>query len=240
MSIKKIVENKTSHKIPEISVIIPAAGAGKRMKSYGPKSLIKIKKERLIDRQIRIVNEIFPKNTTILVCGFESLKLMNSTSDNLIKIENENYENTNVARSIGMGLRATNSKNVLIVHGDLFFNHSSVNCLNFNRTSTIVTDKMMKKEEVGCVLSEDHFVQHFMYDLPYKWGQMIFLTGNELELYKKHVWNLNNKTIFNFEILNEIINSSGKIKACFNERAIVMDIDNSKDIEKANKINEDY
>ena len=37
----------------QLTVIIPAAGIGRRMKSYGPKSLIKIGNSTIIKNQIR-------------------------------------------------------------------------------------------------------------------------------------------------------------------------------------------
>ena len=44
-----------------IHVIIPSAGIGKRMKSYGCKSLLNIQNDKLIDIQIKHINSVFPK-----------------------------------------------------------------------------------------------------------------------------------------------------------------------------------
>lgn len=238
MSIKKIFENKTAKDVEDISVIIPAAGLGRRMKSYGPKSLIKVNNETLIDRQIRLLEDMFPANRLkiILVCGFEATKLMNSTPDRLIKIENENFDSTNVSRSVAMGLRATDSPNIIVLHGDLFLNKDALACLSFSESSALVTYNNMNEEEVGCILNEKNYIENFMYDLPCKWGQVIFLRDRELSIYKKFVWNSNFNNVFNFEVLNEILKQKGKIKACFSEQAIAMDLDNSKDIEKASKL----
>ena len=42
-----------------IHVIIPSAGIGRRMKSYGCKSLLSIKDKRLIDIQLEYINSRF-------------------------------------------------------------------------------------------------------------------------------------------------------------------------------------
>ena len=44
-----------------IDIVIPAAGLGKRMKSYGPKSLIKIKQNlTIIENQFKIIKNTIP------------------------------------------------------------------------------------------------------------------------------------------------------------------------------------
>ena len=85
----------------EISVIIPAAGLGRRMKSRGPKPLIKIKPDlSILENQIFNIQNVFANPQIVLVCGFEADKVMNDAPDSLIKVENEFYENTNVFRYI--------------------------------------------------------------------------------------------------------------------------------------------
>ena len=56
----------------KMTVIIPAAGAGRRMKSYGPKCLIDLTpNQTILDRQLEIINNTFKRTEIILVCGFE-------------------------------------------------------------------------------------------------------------------------------------------------------------------------
>ena len=43
-----------------LSVIIPAAGMGRRMKSYGPKGLISLNGPSVLERQLKIVWKIYP------------------------------------------------------------------------------------------------------------------------------------------------------------------------------------
>ena len=67
----------------------------------------------------------------------------------LIKIENENYEKTNVVRSIGLGLRAATSENVLVIYGDLVFNEETIKNLKPQCSSLIIDNSStMKDDEV--------------------------------------------------------------------------------------------
>jgi len=202
------------------------------MKSYGPKSLIKIKQNlTIIENQFKIIKNTIPNANIILVCGFESNCVMQNTPSDIIKVENERYEETNVVRSIGMGLRAT-QRDVLIIYGDLVFNSECIENMNFNKSSLLLGEDIMKDSEVGCIHNKNGKVENLMYDLETKWGQMIFLKGKELEMFKDICWNPNNYNMFGFEAINNVISGGGMISACEHKDAKVIDIDSSKDLER--------
>ena len=85
----------------ELSVIIPAAGMGRRMKSYGPKGLISLNGPSVLERQLKIVWKIYPKADITIVAGFQA----DLISERIRKkypvriVRNVEYETTNVARS---------------------------------------------------------------------------------------------------------------------------------------------
>jgi len=216
-----------------INIIIPSAGIGKRMKSYGCKSLLQIKNTKLIDIQVKFIENTIPNNEIILVTGFDSERLMNNSPDNLIKIENEKYFDNNVVRSIAMGLRAIkDNDNVLIVFGDVLFNQETLQLINYNESCIIISDHM-SDNEVGCNINAKGNLEYMMFDLPNKWGHIIYLTSRELSLFKKIVWSKNQDKKFCFEIINEILNQNGKFKCIMDKSIKVMDIDTSKDLQKA-------
>ena len=95
--VKKIHEQK--HNVL-VNVIIPPAGVGRRMKSYGCKSLLTINNEKLIDIQLKHITNVFEKHEVILITGFDSDRLINHSPSNLIKIENEKYYENNVVINI--------------------------------------------------------------------------------------------------------------------------------------------
>ena len=194
-----------------IDIIIPAAGMGRRMKSYGPKPLIKIGNSTIIKNQISLLRSYIDHTNIVLVCGFQANLLMNQTPSDIIKVENERYNETNVARSIGIGLRTiSNSARLVVVYGDLVFNSEAIKNLSFDYSSIIVTNKYMGNNEVGCVINKKKLC-NLMYDLPNKWGQIAIFIGKELELLKELCWDDKNNNKFGFEIINLIIQPRRKI-----------------------------
>ena len=227
-----------SDKRNNIGVIIPAAGMGRRMKSYGPKPLIQIGNSTIIKNQISLLQTYIGTTTLVLVCGFKASTLMGETPQHILKIENEKYEKTNVARSIGLGLRVVGTASkVIIIYGDLVFNSAALKNLDLTESSVIIAGPDMGENEVGCIIDhENQQLANLMYDLPYKWGQIAVFMDKELELLKQLCWDEKNYTKFGFEIINQILYKGGSFKCIQNSNIKIVDIDNSKDIEKAKEI----
>lgn len=222
-----------------ISIIIPAAGLGKRMRISGAKSLIDIdNNENILTRQIRILKRRFPDAEYILVVGFEADKVIKKTPNDIIKIENERYEETNVVRSINMGLNAATKDNVLIVYGDLVFDNNIFNSFVPSSSQVFVTSVECdgNYEEVGCTYSTKNMKLENMYwGIPNKWCQIAFLQGYELDTFQKLASNRDNEKLFGFEIINQIINRGGRFDV-FAPKTICFDIDCNKDLLFARKI----
>jgi choline kinase len=222
------------------SIIIPAAGQGMRMTTYGAKPLIKIKDNTtILQRQLDIIGKTFKNFEVILVAGFQADKVFNNCPHYVTKIRNEDFNETNVAHSIGMALDHVTTDRVVIVYGDLVFNKPALNC-PFDNESALVLIESMKKDEVGCVIQNNKIVQMF-YDLPNKWGQIAYLTGNELESFKKLTLNKyeeesSSRRLFGFEMFNKIIDEGGEFQAMIPKRAKAIDIDLSKDLQAAKTI----
>lgn len=216
-----------------ISIIIPAAGLGTRMKSYGPKSLIKIKDSTtIIENQLKYIFKYFYKPQVILVTGFKSEKIRNLLSNRRIEIvENEAWETTNVGHSIALGMSKIKHKNVILLNGDLVFNAWTLK-VPFGMYSMMLVDKLgyMKDEEVGCLIANSNVI-NVMYDLPDKWAQIVYFTGKELELLKWHLARYEYSYHYTFEIINSIIADGGKFFAHSPPRMKITDIDSSKDLD---------
>ena len=108
---------------PNITVIVPVAGMGHRMKSYGPKCLLQAnQKETILEKTISNIKREHPKSDIIVVAGFESNKVINSLPHYVRIVENSSFEETNIVESIRLGINASANKKLLIVYGDLIFN----------------------------------------------------------------------------------------------------------------------
>ncbi len=206
-SIKKSVNKKQ-----KISLIVLSSDISNRMKSYGPKSLIKIDDKTILEHQIEIVAECFPTFETILICGFEADKLMNNAPSGVVKVENERYETTNNIKNIGMALRACTSDRALIVHGDIIFNKETISENDFDNSFLTIEKDEQIQDSIGCNII-DGYIEHMMYQLPNRWTNIAYLTGKELKYMKQIAWNREKENLFTFEAINDIINKGGKFLA---------------------------
>lgn len=216
------------------SIVIPAAGAGTRMKSYGPICLLKIGNETLLARQLRLINQTFNQAEVIVVGGFEAQKVKRELPKGVSFVENKYYAQTNVVHSISLGLTKTTTDRVLVVYGDLVFNPQTLKIPIYNKSSLVLCDTM-KRDEVGCIV-HNNTVFNMMYDLQPKWAQIAFLTGYELSEFKRLVTTKSCARMLGFEIMNHIITNNGTFHATQPKQAKVIDVDTSKDIIKAEEI----
>lgn len=228
------VVNTKIDKLEKISIIIPAAGIGTRMKSYGPKPLLHINDKSLIDHQLDVIGQkIRVPYEVILVAGYEASRVFKNTPHNIIKVENEFYQETNVVRSIGLGLHACTTENVLLIYGDLVFNPQTLD-VQFDH-SWLLTNTYMPENEVGCTTDEGYVV-NLSYDLPIKWSQIGYFTKKEFKLLQNTCHKRENDQFFGFEIINNIISHGGKFLNISPTESKINDMDSSKDLQTINNI----
>ena len=219
-----------------LEIIIPAAGFGARLKLFGPKILVELQNQvTLLEYHINIINTVFPTARVIVVGGFQCDKLFNACPNEWICIENERYETTNVIRSLAMGLRASTSRNILIIYGDLVYNQQALTTMKTGVPSVLVGQQLMGHDEVGCIVNNG-LINNIGYDLTDKWGQICFLTGRELELFKQFCYDRFNENKFGFEALNYVVSQGGNLRAKRNDKAFVYDIDSIKDLQHVNEV----
>jgi choline kinase len=223
-----------------VSIIIPVAGIGKRMRSYGPKASIRLNdNETVISRQLRILNNIYPMAEFVLVLGFEASKVEKEIPKyikNIKIVYNHDYEETNVAYSLGLGAQAASSDNLLIVYGDLVFNIATFDGFYPFRSMAIIDKKgYIGKQEVGLTTYKDA-ASIFSYGLPTKWAQIVYLTDKEADMFKRLSLDKAKRKLFGFELLNNILLYNGEIAIVEPENMKIAEIDTSKDIDLARKI----
>jgi choline kinase len=220
----------------ELSVIILGAGPGDRMKSYGPRPLIRLTPaQTILSRQLDIIGRMLHPKEIILVSGYEARKIMDNTPQWIINIENEKFDTTNITRSLGIGLRAATTENIIVIYGDLVFNDIALEQLPMDRSMVLIDESTMKDSEVGCNII-DNKLENIFYGLPNKWAQITFFKGKELKLLKSICWNPDKYNFYGFETLNEIIDKNGSFISYKPKGLKIVDVDNPKDIELAKNI----
>ena len=222
------------------SVVIPAAGTGSRMKSYGAKSLIDLPSgKKLIDLQIERIHAVLSTPQIVVVTGHEHNKVaayLNKNHKHVEVVFNPDFKTTNVVRSIGLGLEQVKYKRVITMNGDLVFNTETLSVPIGNESSLFIDpNSTMHGDEVGCTV-DAHYVEYLMYDLPQKWAQIAYLCGEELSTFKMLCSLPNYHTRFTFEALNQIILLGGKFKAMSHKDSKIIDIDTSKDLDRIGSI----
>ena len=210
------------------------------MKSYGPKSLLPIGKNNILDNQIEVISDNITDYEILLITGFHENKVQSyvkKRKNRSIKLlSNKGYEDTNVIASINIGLQNRSTDNVIILYGDLVLNTDTMRA-PFGITSMLIIDSgnYMKPEEVGCIIQDDS-VKNLMYDLPNKWAQIAYFYGKELDMLDTFCKESRNRRRFGFEAINEIISSGGEFKSYSPANMKVIDVDCSKDLIAAKKI----
>jgi len=224
-----------------LSVIILAAGMGKRLKSYGPKCLFGLGNKTIIERQIDTILHIFPKSDIFIVVGFESNKIRTKVKDKypVRIVYNPIWEETNVMFSAALGLQALTTTNVLLIHGDLVFNAEALYGIT-NRGSRLLVDtsRQLSGDEVGLIFEQNsNLVTNISYGLPIKWGQIAYLEGKEFKTFEKVAYNYDlTSRWFLYEGLNRIIESKGRLRIHAPNGLQLEDIDTMKDLEKVKRI----
>lgn len=227
------IEYLKPYKSKKYSIIIPAAGIGYRLGIDEVKSLLKINNKSLIEHQIDIINKIFTNKEIIIVGGYKSDKLFNILPKGVIKVVNDRFDETNVAKSIGDGLKACSTDLVIVIYGDLFFNKRLLS-LPFRKNSCIISNNAMSDKEIG-LNQNGNKLESLYYDLPTKWAQVAFYQGLELELLKKVCFDKKNEKMFGYQCINSILNMDGYFTVECPRNAIAFDIDTTYDLSYVRK-----
>jgi len=227
---------KTKNNERDIAVIILSAGVGNRIKSNEPRSLLKIGDKALIEHQINTISCCVKNCEIIGVFGYNIEKIIKKISGKLRIVENQIYETTNNSESLRLAVNNTNKKNVLFIHGDLYFNQPTIKKLNFNKSFLLIDSKgMMKQKEIGVTI-QNNKATILSYSLPTKWCQIAFFTGKELKILKSILNKLHGsqKKMMSFEIINKAISMGANFQCYEPDEMSILEIDCIKDLKNEN------
>ncbi|MAF25663.1 hypothetical protein CL634_08855 [bacterium] len=214
-----------------LTVIIPIAGIGHRMKSYGPKCLLPVNdKETIIQKSINTVRNVYPQAEIIVVVGFEADKVIKLIPDDVRIIENQIYENTNVVESLRLALNCCTNKDIIIIYGDLIYNSQTIEDVTANGSCIVIDSQgKFRSEEVG-VTVVDNAVTNFAYGLPTKWSHIIYMEEKESTIFKNLCRDRRRNKMYPFEILNFMISKGCRLKVTEPDGMDIKEIDSLKDL----------
>lgn len=241
--VHKAIRNVTTARQVEeekLTVIIPAAGIGRRMKHCGPKALLQLPNNlTILEHQVHTIHAVYPKAEILVVVGFQFEKFLKYFKHlNVRFIYNPLYTTSNVLGSIASGFIASHCNQLLIVYGDLYFNLPAIQAMTGAHSTTLIA-KYVSKDDIG-VIVQDSICTNFGFDIEKKWGQVIFLRDKELALLEKIVLDSRTHVWYGYEALNTIIENGGVIRAFESDRAILKELDTPKDLEELKHKWSDY
>jgi len=216
----------------DLQIIILSAGIGSRTKSYEPRCLLKYNNKTILDNQLDIISEVFPKSEVSVVGGFDINRIIKKINKRARVVENQIYQDTNSGESLKLAVNNSLLDNILFLHGDLIISPEIFDGVDM-RSSFLLTENKNKFEdkEVGITVVNG-YASVLSYNLPTKWCQIAYLSATELDIFKKLLarQDFNTKYLLTFEIINKIIENGGKFR-CFDiEDSFIKEVDNLKDI----------
>lgn len=224
MSIRNTVPARQNFStLSDLTAVILCAGKGRRTSSIGSKSMVRVNNTNLINHQIETLKNKFPNIFDIIVVlGFDADKIFRTLPSWVRTVENENFENTNISRSIAMGLKASRSENIFMIYGDILFDDGVFNNFTQNSSMAIDTFGRIDESKIG-VTVENHRVVNLAYGLENGlWAQLGYFRGKELDLLRKITYNRDSDPLCGYEILNKILYKGGKLDAITVEQKYVL------------------
>ncbi len=215
----------------KVSVAILSAGIGSRIKSYEPRSLLKIGNKSLVEHQINTINQCFESPEIINVVGCHANKIVKKTRGKTRIVENQLYKDSNSSESLRLAFNNTINENILFMHGDLYFNESTLK-VNYDKSFVIVDNgDQIKDSEVGLTACDGR-LSIMSYGLPTKWAQIAYVTGREYKILKTIFQKYENqdKKKLLFEVINMILASGGNFQCYEPDKMSIVEIDRIKDI----------
>lgn len=219
-----------------VGFAILSAGVGARIKTYEPRSLLKIKNKTLIDHQVDAIKSKFKDPEIIGVFGPHMARVTKNVRGKIRIVENQKYETTNNSESLRLALNNSIKNSLMFFHGDILINETFFNSLNFNKSFVVYEDRgMMDEKEIGLTIMKNK-ATILSYGLEKKWCQAAFFKGKELKILRNIFSTFSNqdKKMLTFEIINKIIDSGGSFQAQRLEKSKIIEIDCIRDIKNEN------
>ena len=230
--VRSITQVQTCNNQQDIAVAILSAGIGARIKSYEPRSMIRIGGKPLIEHQISTIEQCFESPEIIAVIGCGADKITKRIRGSVRIVENQIYTETNTSESMRLAFNNSTKNNFLFIHGDLYFNQETLSNLDYSKSFILVDDKnQFSEKEVGVTSNKD-IATILSYGLPVKWAQIAYVTGREVDILKKifHKFDEISKKNLSFEIINKMISMGASFHCYQPQKMSILEIDCIKDL----------
>jgi choline kinase len=196
------------------------------MKSYGPLPLINIANYKLIDTQIKAIQQTFVNFEIILCVGFDSEKICKYVRSKYNKlpiriVENQLFNTSNNCESARLAINNTLNNKILICDGTLMFTNKTLSLINYDKACAVYEESPSENLEIGINVDDKNEAQHFSFGAHLTWSEILFLHNEEIiESFRKALSFQDSKNKFLFEAINELIKTKYKIQCIKNKHSI--------------------
>jgi choline kinase len=231
MALTNIKKVKNLQEDNNITIALLSAGIGSKIKSYEPRSLIKIDNKPLIENQIKTIREVFRNPDIISVVGCFANRVIKRIKKSVRVVENQLFKTTNSSESLRLAFNNSMHDKFMFIHGDIFFNQKCLN-VDYHESFIIIdSNQMIKDNEIGVTIV-DKKASVLSYGLKTKWAQIAYFTGKEHKLLSSilHKFEDKDKKKLSFEIINEVIDAGGKFHCYEPSKMKLLEIDRIRDI----------
>lgn len=183
------------------------------MKAYGPPSLFKdMAGKTILEHQIHILKNRFPKADITVVSGLWADKLASIKTTDFRIIENQLFESTNEIEDLRLAINNISTENVLILTGDLYFNSATFS--EIPQESFIVYDNkhQLNNVDIGMTIVDKN-ATILSFDLNNKWVGIIYIDSLFFEKFKTLCLDRTKNRLFLFELINNMVNNGYKFLA---------------------------
>ena len=190
----------------KISAVLLLAGKCRALSEYGPKSLLRVGPETLIERQIRILRALPGIDEIWAVVGHHK-ELLRGPTGGIRVVEHDDFEKTGVNKSVGLALRACPADNLLIIYGDLVFDGHVFDDIVANPEKSFLLydkEKRIHYSKTGMVI-QNNVVSHLTYGIEPKWGQLGYISSANMANFRDVVYNSEGENLSGCQLINKTI-----------------------------------
>ena len=220
-------------------IIILAAGMGTRLNKNNPKSLVKLSNgDSILNRQINALLDYVNINDITIVVGYKQHKIKEKYPK-CSYVYNENYQNTNTAKSLLLALESKqDDKDVIWINGDVVFEFEVLKEIFVTSNSSMLVNTLkVGAEEVKYTINNDGSINKVSKNINNGLGEAVGINkilNSQLDEFKKELERCSKSDYFE-RGLEMLINKGTKIYPIDISKYFCCEIDTQDDLNFVNR-----
>lgn len=220
-------------------IIILAAGMGTRLNKNNPKSLVKLSNgDSILNRQINALLDYVNINDITIVVGYKQHKIKEKYPK-CSYVYNENYQNTNTAKSLLLALESKeDDKDVIWINGDVVFEFEVLKEIFVTSNSSMLVNTLkVGAEEVKYTINNDGSINKVSKNINNGLGEAVGINkilNSQLDEFKKELERCSRSDYFE-RGLEMLINKGTKIYPIDISKYFCCEIDTQDDLNFVNR-----